>query len=92
MRKKRVRERWQVVNRQRARLRRVTRRAKVAEVALKRGNLKRVLVNLEYMQEHGDSSTSDKLIDFIQAFAKKGAQAARKHKVLKIFTVFKPQY
>lgn len=55
------------------------RRASMARTALENGDFKRVLSNLKYIKSQGDPATADKLLEFINTFAKKGAQSARKH-------------
>ena len=82
--KRKARERtvqasWIALTLKRERARRLKRRADLARTSLKTGDLRRVLVNLQYVREHGDPKTSDKLIDFITTFARKGSQQARKH-------------
>ena len=47
--------------------------------AMRMGNLKGVLTNLVYIQDNGEPGSADKLLEFIERYAAKGAQAARKH-------------
>ena len=78
-RERKARERWMYTNLRRAEIRRANRRHKVARTGLKLGNLKQVLNNLVYVQEKGEPKVSDKLIEFIADFARKGAQQARQY-------------
>ena len=72
--------RWMIHNAERARQRKIRRRVQQAQKAMETGHLQRVLGHLRYIHEHGEQKSSAKLIEFISAFAAKGAQQARMHK------------